>query len=87
MPLDLRLHIQPQHWFDDRNLIGRKVPEKLRPYFFPLEILRKEGFRFYWGSDSPLYTYSYERTLEAVRSLLNVETLPEEYYQAFLLPY
>lgn len=65
-PLHVTCHLQPCHWLSDRNWLREKLPERLLPWLFPWEALRKNKIPFDFGSDSPIEEPSLAATRRAL---------------------
>ncbi len=65
-PLHLTCHLQPCHWLSDQVWLKSRLGS-LYEYAFPWEALRKAGFNFQFGSDSPIEKPSLSRNLKALR--------------------
>lgn len=78
-------HMQPCHWLSDRHFVEDKLGD-LKKYLFPWQALEKGGFRFDFGSDSPIEPPSVADNLQALedsaaRFVPKLQGDPLQYHQ------
>lgn|GEM_PF-4392845 len=66
------VHFQPSHWWGDGEILARMDPERLSALeLFPLEAVVGHGLRCFFGSDSPVYSPSWDASWQGLSLVMD----------------
>lgn len=66
-PLHVKVHMQPCHWFGDKEWLATKASSALKKIAFPWESLRRAQIPIHFGSDSPVVAPSVISNYQALQ--------------------
>jgi len=75
-PLHVEVHMQPCHFFSDRNLFHEKYKEA-KKYLFQWNRLERAGVPLFFGSDSPIVEADFFKNIEAIEGAKQEFKIPK----------